>query len=65
MLQRQTLYLKKVKMLSSHVPRAAYRGGEVIAVSIRVLSTRGVGGQQQDPAALLLEKGPCAHFTGE
>jgi hypothetical protein len=51
-------------MLSSHVPSAAYRGGEVIAVSIRDLSTRGVGGQQQDPAALLLEKGPCAHFTG-
>ena len=51
-------------MLSSDVPSAAYRGGEVIAVSIRDHSTSGVGGQQQAPAALLSEKWPCAHCTG-
>jgi hypothetical protein len=51
-------------MLSSYVPSAANRGGEVIAVPIRDLSTRGVGVQQQAPAALLPEKGPCAHCTG-
>jgi hypothetical protein len=51
-------------MLSSYVPSATCRGGEVIVVSIRDLSTRGVGGQPHAPAALLPEKGPCIHCTG-
>jgi hypothetical protein len=51
-------------MMSCDVPSAAYREGDVIAVSIRDLSTRGMGGQRQAPAALLPEKGPCAHCTG-
>jgi hypothetical protein len=46
------------------VPSAACRGGEVIAMSIRDLSTRGMGGQPQAPAAMLLEEGPCTHCTG-
>jgi hypothetical protein len=52
-------------MLSSYVPRAAYSGGEEIAVPVRDLSTRGVGAQKQAPAALLLKKGPCTHCTGD
>jgi len=51
-------------MLSSYVPSAACRGGEVIAVSIRDLSAREVGGQQKAPAALLPENELCAHCTG-
>jgi hypothetical protein len=51
-------------MLSSYVPSAAYRWGEDIAVPIRDLSTRGVGAQQEAPAALLPEEELCAHCAG-
>jgi hypothetical protein len=42
-------------MLSSNVPSAAYRGGEVIAVYIRDLSTRG-GGVNNRPRSLCSRK---------
>jgi len=53
-------------MLSSYVPSAAYRGGEVIALPIRDLSTRGVGVQQQTSAALFQKRGlvPILHEDG-
>jgi hypothetical protein len=49
-------------MLSSYVPHIAEM--KIITVPIRDLSTRRVDAQKQAPAALLVEKGPCAHCTG-